>query len=76
MEQHRTVRLRHDILAAWHRVLLDDGEGEHLINFRDGGNIFIKADPVMGSNKLGLGIQQLPNDSGIPVNRHVDGKGR
>jgi hypothetical protein len=30
-------------------------EGEHLIHFRDGGNIFIKVDPVTGSNNLGLG---------------------
>ena len=41
-------------------------EGEHLIHFRDGGNIFIKVDPVTGSNNLGLGTQQLPKGSGIP----------
>ena len=45
-------------------------EGEHLIHFRDGGNIFIKADPVTGSNNFGLGTQQLPKGSGIPVHRH------
>ena len=32
--------------------------GEHLIHFRDGGNIFIKVDPVKGSNNLALGTQQ------------------
>jgi quercetin dioxygenase-like cupin family protein len=47
-------------------------EGEHLIHFRDGGNIFIKVDPVEGSNHLGLGTQQLPKGSGIPVHRHLD----
>lgn len=47
-------------------------EGEHLIHFRDGGDIFIKADPVKGSNNLGLGTQQLPKGSGIPVHRHLD----
>jgi quercetin dioxygenase-like cupin family protein len=46
-------------------------EGEHLIHFRDGGNIFIKVDPVTGSNNLGLGTQQLPKGSGIPVHRHL-----
>ena len=39
---------------------LGAGEGEHLIHFRDGGNIFIKVDPVKGSNNLVLGTQQLP----------------
>jgi quercetin dioxygenase-like cupin family protein len=46
-------------------------EGEHLIHFRDGGNIFIKIDPVTGSNNLVLGTQQLPKGSGIPVHRHL-----
>ena len=46
--------------------VLGAGEGEHLIHFRDGGNIFIKVDPVKGSNNLALGTQQLPKGSGIP----------
>jgi quercetin dioxygenase-like cupin family protein len=46
-------------------------EGEHLIHFRDGGDIFIKVDPVMGSTDLALGTQQLPKGSGIPVHRHL-----
>jgi quercetin dioxygenase-like cupin family protein len=50
--------------------VLGAGEGEHLIHFRDGGNIFIKVDPVKGSNNLALGTQQLPKGSGIPVHRH------
>ena len=50
--------------------MLGAGEGEHLIHFRDGGNIFIKVDPVNGSNNLALGTQQLPKGSGIPVHRH------
>ena len=50
--------------------MLGAGEGEHLIHFRDGGNIFIKVDPVKGSNNLALGTQQLPKGSGIPVHRH------
>jgi quercetin dioxygenase-like cupin family protein len=45
--------------------------GEHLIHFRDGGNIFIKVDPVKGSGNFALGTQQLPVGSGIPVHRHL-----
>jgi quercetin dioxygenase-like cupin family protein len=44
--------------------------GEHLIHFRDGGNIFIKTDPASGSGNLAMGTQQLPKGSGIPVHRH------
>jgi quercetin dioxygenase-like cupin family protein len=50
--------------------VLGAGEGEHLIHFRDAGSIFIKVDPVKGSNNLALGTQQLPIGSGIPVHRH------
>ena len=50
--------------------VLGAGEGEHLIHFRDDGNIFIKVDPVKGSNNFALGTQQLPKGSGIPVHRH------
>jgi len=50
--------------------VLRAGEGDHLIHFRDGGNIFILADPVTGSPHLSLGTQQLPKGSGIPVHRH------
>jgi len=51
--------------------VLGAGEGEHLIHFRDGGNIYIKVDPVKGSNNLALGTQQLPKGSGIPIHRHL-----
>jgi quercetin dioxygenase-like cupin family protein len=50
--------------------VLGPAGGEHLIHFRDGGNIFIKADPVSGSGNLAMGTQQLPKGSGIPVHRH------
>jgi quercetin dioxygenase-like cupin family protein len=45
-------------------------EGEHLIHFRDGGNIFIKAGPAMGLDSFAMGTQQLPAGGGIPVHRH------
>ena len=50
--------------------VLGAGEGDHLIHFRDGGDLFIKIDPMKGSNDLSLGTQQLPKGSGIPVHRH------
>ncbi len=52
--------------------VLGAGKGEHLIHFRDGGSIFIMIDPVMGSDNVALGTQQLPKGSGIPVHRHRD----
>ena len=52
--------------------VLGAGESDHLIHFRDGGDIFINIDPVKGSNNFGLGTQQLPKGSGIPVHRHLD----
>jgi len=59
----------HDIPKGY---VLDAEAGEHLIHFRDGGNIFIKVDPVKGSDHLALGTQQLPKGSGIPLHRHLD----
>jgi len=52
--------------------LLADGEGEHLVHFRDHGNIFIKASIATGSSKLALGTQQVMAGSGIPVHRHFE----
>jgi quercetin dioxygenase-like cupin family protein len=45
--------------------------GDHLIHFRDGGDICIKADPVMGSENFAMGTQQLPAGAGIPIHRHL-----
>lgn len=47
-------------------VLGPDG-GDHLVHFRNPGNIFIKVDPVKGSGNLALGTQQVPIGAGIPV---------
>ena len=46
-------------------------EGDHLIHFRDGGDVFIKVDAAKGGDDLAVGIQQLPKGSGIPVHRHL-----
>ncbi|MBR0847852.1 cupin domain-containing protein [Bradyrhizobium diazoefficiens] len=50
--------------------LLGAGEGEHLIHFADGGDIFIKAGPATGSAGFALGTQQVRAGGGIPVHRH------
>ena len=51
--------------------MLTASEGEHLIHFRDHGNIFIKAGAAKGSNNLALGTQQVTLGAGIPVHRHL-----
>jgi quercetin dioxygenase-like cupin family protein len=50
---------------------LADGEGEHLVHFRDQGNIFIKIGAATGSGSLAVGTQQVMTGTGIPVHRHL-----
>jgi len=50
--------------------VLAPSEGEHLI--QRGGNIFIKADPIKGSNALAMGTQQVLAGVGIPIHRHFE----
>jgi quercetin dioxygenase-like cupin family protein len=50
--------------------VLGGGDGEHLIHFRDHGNIFIKIGSATGSDNLGMGTQQVMTGTGIPVHRH------
>jgi quercetin dioxygenase-like cupin family protein len=45
-------------------------EGEHLVHFRDHGNIFIKVGSARGSDNLALGTQQVTVGAGIPIHRH------
>ena len=56
--------------AASQGYVLDATEGEHLVHFRDAGNIFIKVGPATGSDSLALGTQQVPVGTGIPIHRH------
>ena len=44
------------------------GEGEHLVHFRNAGNIFINVDAAKGANNFALGARPSVG-SGIPVNR-------
>ena len=50
--------------------VLGPSEGEHLVHFRDRGNVFIKLGSATGSNNLALGTQQVMAGSGIPIHRH------
>jgi quercetin dioxygenase-like cupin family protein len=56
--------------AAGQGYVLGATEGEHLIHFRDHGNIFIKLGSATGSKSLALGSQQLTVGAGIPIHRH------
>jgi len=50
--------------------VLAPGEGEHLIHFRDRGNIFIRVGAATGSPNLAVGTQQVMRGTGIPIHRH------
>ena len=56
--------------AASQGYVIAATEGEHLVHFRDAGNIFIKVGPATGSDSLALGTQQVPVGTGIPIHRH------
>lgn len=56
--------------AARRGYVLGPNEGEHLIHFRDHGNIFIKLGSATGSGNLALGTQQVMVGTGIPIHRH------
>jgi quercetin dioxygenase-like cupin family protein len=57
--------------AAARGYVLGPTEGEHLVHFRDHGNIFIKLGAATGSDNLALGTQQVMTGSGIPIHRHL-----
>jgi quercetin dioxygenase-like cupin family protein len=56
--------------AAPGGYVLGAGEGEHLVHFRDHGEIFIKIGASTGANNVALGTQQVMPGTGIPVHRH------
>jgi len=60
-----------DQAAAQKGYVLRATEGEHLIHFRDHGNIFIKLGSATGSDNLALGTQQVMAGGSIPVHRHL-----
>jgi quercetin dioxygenase-like cupin family protein len=50
--------------------VLGAAEGEHLVHFRNSGNVLIKVGSATGSDSLALGTQQVPVGAGIPIHRH------
>ena len=56
--------------AAPQASVLSANEGEHLIHFRDHGNIYIKFGAATGSSDLAMGTQQVMTGTGIPIHRH------
>src|SRR6185436_11361059 len=52
--------------------VLGAAEGEHLVHYRNPGNLIIKVDPVKGSKNVACGTQQVPVGAGIPVHIHFD----
>lgn len=52
--------------------VLSAEEGEHLIHFRDGGNLWIKVGKAEGTEKLAQGTQQVKAGGGVPVHRHPE----
>jgi quercetin dioxygenase-like cupin family protein len=58
--------------AASQGYVLGPAEGEHLVHFRNPGNIFIKVDPLKGSKNLAIGTQQVPVGAGIPIHIHFE----
>src|SRR5215475_10206037 len=57
--------------AMQHDYVLGSREGEHLLHFRDRGNIFIKVGAATGSDHLAMGTQQVMVGTGIPIHRHL-----
>lgn len=57
--------------AAPQGYVLGATEGEHLVHFRDHGQIFIKIGSATGSDNLALGTQQVTVGAGIPIHRHL-----
>jgi quercetin dioxygenase-like cupin family protein len=50
--------------------VLGAAEDEHLVHFRDHGNIFIRLGSATGSENLAMGTQQVTVGTGIPIHRH------
>ena len=77
--RHSLAQCAAGVVAALGKVdtdpqgyVLGGNAGEHLIHFRDHGNIFIKAGAATGSNNLVLGTQQVTLAAGIPIHRHFE----
>lgn len=65
------VGLNSPLLEAANGSVIGETGGEHLIHFRDGGNLFVKFGAASGSESLAMGTQQVKHGTGIPVHRHL-----
>ena len=63
-------RIIEGLETARQGYVLGASEGEHLVHFRDHGNILIKVGSATGSKNLASGTQQVMVGSGIPIHRH------
>lgn len=53
-------------------TVLHPEDGEHLVHFRDGGELVIYIGLATGTGALSLGSQQVKQGTGIPLHRHPD----
>jgi len=70
MSQALSQRMIGAEAAARQGYVLGTTEGEHLVHFRDHGNIFIKIGFATGSDNLAMGTQQVMVGTGIPIHQH------
>lgn len=56
--------------SAQRGYVLGPTQGEHLVHFRDGGDVFIKVGAAAGAGDLAMGTQQVMVGTGIPIHRH------
>jgi quercetin dioxygenase-like cupin family protein len=68
---HVLPRIVADKSTSREGFVVGPSEGEHLIHFRDHGNVFIKFGAATGSGTLALGTQQVMRGTGIPIHRHL-----
>jgi quercetin dioxygenase-like cupin family protein len=68
---HAMLQSAREVQAAPSQgYVLGPNGGEHLVHFRNPGNIFINVSPAKGSDNLAFGTQQVPAGAGIPIHRH------
>ena len=59
-------------MAVPQNYVLGAAEGEHLVHFRDHGNIYIKFGSATGQRNMAIGTQQVTRGANIPVHRHFE----
>src|SRR5215475_3990121 len=68
---HAMLQSAREVQAAPSQgYVLGPNGGEHLVHFRNPGNIFINVSPAKGSDNLAFGTPPVPVGAGIPIHRH------